>query len=58
MQIWILVLVDNADQIFVSYYKQLQGRKDSNNMMNVIIHDQILISGSKLIMQWFTYVGF
>jgi len=58
IQIEILVSVDNAQLISVSYYTNMLSSKDTNNMLNVTIPDQIQICGSKLILQSFTYFGF
>jgi len=35
IRIWIPVLVDNAQLIFISYYKHMLSSKDTNNMLNV-----------------------
>jgi hypothetical protein len=50
----ILVSVDNAKLISISYYKNMLSSKDTNIMLNVTIHDQVQIFGSKLILQSFT----
>jgi len=39
IRIGILVLVDYALQIFVSYYKNMLSSTDTNNMMNVTMHN-------------------
>ena len=54
IQIKIIVSVDNAQLISVSYYMNMLSSKDTNNMLNVMIPDQIQIFGSKLILQSFT----
>ena len=52
-QILILALVENKHLISVSYYMNMLSNKDTNNMLNVTIHDQVQIFGSKLILQSF-----
>jgi hypothetical protein len=52
--IWILVSVDAAERICVSYYKNMLSSKDTNNMMYVTMPDQIQICGLKLLLQSFT----
>jgi len=54
MQIRILVSVDNAQLIFVSYYKHMLSSKDTTTMFGVTIPNQIRICGSKLLRQSFT----
>jgi len=54
IQITIIVSVDNAQLISVSYYMNMLSSKDTNNMLNVTIPDQIQIFGEKLILQSFT----
>jgi len=50
IQIKILVLVENAQLISVSYYMKMLSSKDTNNMLNVTIPDKIQIFGEKLIL--------
>jgi len=50
-QILILALVENKHLISESYYSYRLSREDTKNMLNVTMPEQILICGSKLILQ-------
>ena len=52
--IGILVSVDSAQHIFVSYSKNTLSSPDTKNMLNVTMPYQIPICSSKLILQSFT----
>jgi len=54
IRIRILVWVDNAQLIFLSYYTNMLSSEDTNNMLNVTMPEQIRICGSKLILESFT----
>ena len=55
IRICILVLVDNAQPIFLSYSTNILSSEYYDKMLNVSMADQIRICGSKLILQSFTY---
>jgi len=55
IRICILVLVDNAQLIFLSYSTNMLSSEYYDKMLNVSMADQIGICGSKLILQSFTY---
>jgi hypothetical protein len=54
----ILVSVDNAQVIFVSFNKNMRSMKDTNKVLNVTIPEPIQICGSKLIIGSFTEFPF
>ena len=58
IQIWIIVLVENAQLIFISYCTNMLASEDTNNMVNVTGPDQRRICGPKLIEQSFSYSYF
>jgi hypothetical protein len=58
IRIWIIVLVDNAQLIFISYCTNMLSSEDTNNMLNVSGPDKIQMCGPKPIQQSFTYSYF
>jgi hypothetical protein len=47
---WILVMMDNVQQIFVLYYEHMLSSEDTNNMLNVTMPDLIQICCWELIL--------